>query len=57
MWQWRFRAAVQHSKPLLMYTGTSRYDYAGYRDELAKKMNSAEIAEAQKRAREWKPGK
>ena len=28
---------------------------AGYRDELAKKMSPAQIAEAQKLAREWKP--
>src|ERR1700730_3202022 len=38
-------------------SGASRYDYAGYRDELAKKMNPAQIAEAQKLAREWKSSK
>jgi TPR repeat protein len=37
--------------------GTSRGDYAEYRDELAKKMSQAQIAEAQKLAREWKPNK
>jgi uncharacterized protein len=37
--------------------GDSRYMIADYRDELAKKMTPAQIAEAQKLAREWKPGK
>ena len=36
---------------------TSRFDYVGYRDELAKKMTPAQIAEAQKLARDWKPNK
>jgi hypothetical protein len=30
---------------------------ADYRDELAKKMTLAQIAEAQKLARDWKPSK
>ena len=34
-----------------------RDDYIGYRDELAKKMTPAQIAEAQKLARDWKPNK
>ncbi len=36
---------------------TSRSDYVEYRDELARRMTSAQIAEAQKLAREWKPNK
>jgi TPR repeat protein len=32
-----------------------RYMIAKYRDELAEKMTPAQIAEAQKLAREWKP--
>ena len=38
-------------------SGTSRYGLAGYRDELAKKMNAAQVAEAQKLAHDWKPNK
>ena len=34
-----------------------RYNYVEYRDELAKKMTPAQIAEAQKLARDWKPNK
>jgi TPR repeat protein len=36
---------------------TSRANYVEYRDELAQKMTSAQIAEAQKLARDWKPNK
>jgi uncharacterized protein len=36
---------------------TSRANYVEYRDELAKKMTPAQMAEAQKLAREWKPNK
>ena len=35
----------------------SRSNYVEYRDELAKRMTPAQIAEAQKLAREWKPSK
>jgi TPR repeat protein len=34
-----------------------RGNYIEYRDELAKRMTSAQIAEAQKLARDWKPNK
>jgi uncharacterized protein len=36
---------------------TSRFNYVGYRDELATRMTSAQISEAQKLARDWKPDK
>jgi TPR repeat protein len=36
---------------------TSRANYVEYRDELAKRMTSAQVAEAQKLARDWKPNK
>jgi hypothetical protein len=35
----------------------ARANYVEYRDELAKKMTPAQMAEAQKLAREWKPNK
>ena len=36
-------------------TATSRFDFARYRDELSEKMTPAQITEAQKLARDWKP--
>jgi hypothetical protein len=36
-------------------SGDDRKKYAEVRDEVAKKMTSQQIAEAQRRAREWKP--
>jgi TPR repeat protein len=35
--------------------GDSQKKYAGARDEVAAKMDAAQIAEAQRLAREWKP--
>ena len=36
-------------------SGDDRKEYAGERDAVARKMTPLQIAEAQRRAREWKP--
>jgi TPR repeat protein len=51
------KAHMWFNLPSAAASGSSRYDYVRYRDELANKMSPAQIAEAQMLAREWKPSK